>query len=355
MDTRTNKQSFFKRNWKLILNIVTIAALVVLVVGVRQQLIDTFHNLGHVHLWAVLLLIPIEIVDYHGQVKLYQKLFEITGEKLGYKYLYKLSLELNFVNHVFPSGGVSGLSYFGLRLKGDGVKATKSTLVQLMKLVLTFLSFEVILILGLIILASVGKANNFIIMIGTLLTTLIIVGSALAAYVVSSRSRVQAFFVTATKLLNGIIRVVRPKHPETISLDKARPAFDELHENYNLFKANFKALRSPFFYALLMNTCEILAVYVVYVAFDEWVNLGAVILAYAVANFAGLVSVLPGGVGIYEGLMTLVLVAGGVKAAISLPVTVMYRILNTLLQLPPGYYLYHKNLKRGTPESEVRE
>jgi uncharacterized protein (TIRG00374 family) len=90
----------------------------------------------------------------------------------------------------------------------------------------------------------------------------------------------------------------------------------------------------------------------VYVAFGHWVNLGAVILAYAVANFAGLISVLPGGVGVYEGLMTLVLAAGGVPPAISLPATVMYRVLNTLLQVPPGYYLYHKHLQQGPAERE---
>jgi uncharacterized protein (TIRG00374 family) len=82
----------------------------------------------------------------------------------------------------------------------------------------------------------------------------------------------------------------------------------------------------------------------VYIAFGHLVNFGAVILAYAVANFAGLVSILPGGIGIYEGLMTLVLAAAGIPSRLSLPVTVMYRVLNMLVQLPPGYYLYHKAL-----------
>jgi uncharacterized protein (TIRG00374 family) len=341
------EQSYFKRNWKLILNVVTIVALIALIVAVHKQLLDTLHNLGRVHTWALLLLIPIEALNYHAQARMYQGLFGITGEKLKYKYLFKLSLELNFVNHVFPSGGVSGISYFGLRLRSDGIKGAKATLVQLMKLVLTFISFEVLLLVGVLILASVGKANNLIVLIGTLLTTLIIVGTAIAAYVIGDRHRVQAFFVTSTRIVNALIRVVRPKHPETISLDKARPAFDELHDNYNLFKANFGALKRPFGYALLANTTEVMAVYVIYVAFGEWVNLGAVIIAYGVANFAGLVSVLPGGVGVYEGLMTLVLAAGGIKPAISIPATVMYRVLNTLLQVPPGYYLYHRNLGRG--------
>jgi uncharacterized protein (TIRG00374 family) len=82
-------------------------------------------------------------------------------------------------------------------------------------------------------------------------------------------------------------------------------------------------------------------------AFGEWVNFGAIIIAYAIANFAGLVSVLPGGIGIYEGLMTAVLASTGISPSVSLPVTVMYRVVNTLIQIPPGYYLYQLALKHG--------
>ncbi len=114
---------------------------------------------------------------------------------------------------------------------------------------------------------------------------------------------------------------------------------------------------TPFLWALVINTAAILSIYVVYVAFGEWVNIGAIILAYSVANFAGLVSVFPGGVGIYEALMTGVLAAGGVPAALSLPVTIMFRVLSTLIQLPPGYVLYHQNVKRtgNTPLDQPLE
>jgi uncharacterized protein (TIRG00374 family) len=97
-------------------------------------------------------------------------------------------------------------------------------------------------------------------------------------------------------------------------------------------------------WALVANITEVLCIYVVYLAFGETVNLGAVILAYAVANFAGMVSVMPGGVGVYEALMTGVLVAAGVPARLSLSVTVMYRVLSTLIQVPPGWILYHAAL-----------
>jgi hypothetical protein len=133
---------------------------------------------------------------------------------------------------------------------------------------------------------------------------------------------------------------------------RAREAVGELHQNYKLIEQQYRELKSPFWWGFWANLAEVMAVYVVYIAFGHWVNPGAVILAYAVANFAGFVSVLPGGVGVYEALMTGVLVATGVPAAVSLPVTVMYRVLNMLIQLPPGYYFYHRTLRRPE-ESQI--
>jgi uncharacterized protein (TIRG00374 family) len=124
-----------------------------------------------------------------------------------------------------------------------------------------------------------------------------------------------------------------------------RDIFTELHENYLVLKKDYSALRRPLLYALVANVTEILTVYMVYIAFGPWVTPGAVILAYAVANFAGLISVLPGGVGIYEALMTAVLAAAGVSPGISIPVTVMYRVLNMSIQIIPGYYFYHKAIR----------
>lgn len=343
-----SSQGWFQRRWKLLLNIVTLAALVILVYAIRSQLGETVRNLARVHASALLLIIPIELLNYHAQARLYERLFGIVGNKLPYRFLYRASLELNFVNHVFPSGGVTGISYFTIRLR-DGQKLTsgKVTLVHVIKLALTFVSFEVLIVFGLICLAVMGRVNNLTILVAATLSTLLLVGTALFAYIVGSKRRINAFFVGTTKLLNRLIQIVRPKHPETINIDSARGVFDDFHDNYREIKQSSRQLRAPFLYALLANITEVAAVYVVYIAFGELVNVGAVILAYAIANFAGLVSVLPGGVGVYEGLMTAVLASTGIPAGVSLPVTVMYRIVNTLVQIPAGYVLYQKALQRG--------
>lgn len=343
----TEPQSFWQRRWKLILNIVTFAALLVLIVAIHKQLGQTIDNLRRVDAIALLLLLVTQALNYLAQAKTYQGLFAILGDKFGIKTLAKFCLELNFVNHVFPSGGVTGISYFGVRLKQSGMRVSKSTLVHLVKLVLIFLSFEVLLIFGLIVLAAGGHANNLVILLCGVLTTAMLFGTAGFGYMLGSKRRIDRTFTAVTKALNWLIHLVRRQKPETISIDGVKSAVDDLSENYDLFISHWRQLQAPFWWALVANITEVLTIYVVYIAFGEWVNIGAVILAYAVANFAGLVSVLPGGIGIYEGLMTVVLAAGGIPAGVSLPVTIMYRVLNTLIQLPPGYYLYHRNLRTG--------
>jgi len=339
-------KSFFARRWKLILNIVTVVALVVLVYAIRGQLVETLRNLRSVNLWILLLIIPIEFLNYDAQARLYRRLFAIVGNKLSYRFLFRTSLELNFINHVFPSGGVTGISYFSLRLKdGRELTASKATLVHVMKLILIIISFEVVLILGIFALAVAGKASNITMLATGSLATLLVLATLAFTYIVGSKQRINSFFTAGTKFINLLINVVRRNHPETINIEMARTAFDDAHLNYLMFRQHYRELRAPAVFALLTSLTELAALYVVYLAFGEPVNIGAVILAYAVANFAGLVSVLPGGVGIYEALMTAVLVAGGVPAAVSLPVTVMYRVVNTAVQIPIGGYFYHRTLQ----------
>lgn len=340
-----SEKSILRRHWKLILNVITIIALIVLIYFIRDQIGSTIKNLGRVNAWALLLLIPIEFIDYHAQVKMYQGLFKAVGNRLRYWSLFRSALELNFVNHVFPSGGVTGISYFGVRLSEENnVTGAKATLIQVMKLALTFLSFELLIIFGIFSLAIVGRVSELTILVAGSLSTLLLVATILFGYIVGSKKRINSFFTHVTRAINSVIHLAFRRRPETINIERAKKVFDDFHGNYAELTRSWKKLRAPFWYALLANLAEVMAVYVVYLAFGKVVNIGAVIMAYGVANFAGMVSVLPGGIGIYEALMTAVLTITGIPARLNLPVVIMYRVLNTLLQLPPGYYLYHKAL-----------
>lgn len=336
-----------RSNWRLFLTIATMLVLAGLVYGLREEVGQVVANLGKVNAFALLLLIPIEIINYDSYARLYRSFFVILKEKVRYWPTYRICLEMNFVNHILPSGGVSGVSYFSLRMRSQGISGPKATLAQLMKYMLLFVSYQPILILGLFFLALGGHVNSLILVVTTSIVTALIAGTLAGIYILESRSRINNFLLGATKVINRLIHLVRPHKKETFSLDSAKSAFDELHENYMVLKNNWRQLKKPFVYTMIANATEIAALYMVYVAFGEYVNIGAVILAYAVANFAGLISVLPAGIGIYEGLMTGVLVATGIPAAVTIPVTIMYRVVMMAIQLGPGYYFYQNSLKHG--------
>jgi uncharacterized protein (TIRG00374 family) len=339
-----------KNNWRLTLTIITIVALLILIISLRKEITSTLEALKKVNLWALSLLIPIEFYNYHAQARLYKSTFATLKKRLSYWFLFKFSLELNFISTIFPSGGLSGFSYITLRLKSKDVTTAESTLVQLLKTVMLYSSFLLILIVGLLFLAISGKASSFLILIASSLVTFLVIISLGSIYVISDKARIKGFFAYVTKVINRVINVVRPKHAETINIKRVEEIFGELHESYLIFKDNKSVLKKPLSYALLANATEVSALYAVYLAFGHWVNPGAVIIAYAVATFAGILSVLPGGIGVYETLMTLVLAAAGISPALSIPVTIMFRIVNTVIQIIPGYYFYQKAI--NTPVKE---
>lgn len=334
--------SYFRRHWRGILTTITFLALGAFVYALRHQIKGTIDNLEDVNLWILLAMVPFQAAHYHFVALLYRSLLRTLGNRVTYRFLYKTALELNFVSLVFPSAGVSGFSYFGIRMRTRGVSTGKATLVQTMRFVLLFIAFQLLLFIGLFLLALSGRANNFMILIASSLATLLLVGTLALTFIIGSERRIDAFFTFLTRAVNRLIRFVRPGHPETISVARAQGAFRDYHGNYKVLRANYKQMFKPLIYALFINLSEVATIYTVFAAFGQWINPGAVIIAYAVANFAGLISVLPGGIGIYEALMTGVLAAGGVPAALSLPVIVAYRIINIGLQLPAGAYLYHR-------------
>jgi putative heme transporter len=340
-----SQNSFLRRRWKLLLNIATIVAVILFLFLIREQIIETFKNLGRIHWWVLLLIALLQLWNYDAQTRMYLSLFKIVGNNFKYKPMFIAALELNFINNVFPSGGVSGISYFGVRLRSEKVTAGKATLVQIMKLLMLYVSFEVLLVIGIFLLAAEGHINDLVLMSAVAISTALILGTGLFVYILGSKQRVEQFFRLIKRLTNKVVRRVRRgPHRKPIEMEHVHFLLAELHDNFKTIKSRMTDLKWPLVHALFANLTEIMCIYVIYIAFGEWVNFGAIIIAYSVANFAGLISVLPGGVGIYEVLMTTVLVAAGVPVALSLPVTIMYRVLTAGIQLPPGYYFYHRAL-----------
>lgn len=332
---------------KVWINIITFVALVVLVYFSRHQFEEVFAKLDNLWLVPLLLLVPLKFFNFYTIAKMYQEYLLVLGEKVSVKELFKISMEMNFVNLVFPSGGASGFSYLSLRLRPLGISTAKTTMVQVARFGLVFLTFLLLIFFGMLILAIEGKASNLTILVASVISTLTLVGAAIFIFIVSSKARITAFTAFLPRVINRVARAIHRQDRELIKIEKVKRTFTELHEDYSLISRDFRKLKKTAFWALMINVSEIVLIYTVFVAHGEWINVGALIIAYAVANFAGLVSLF-GGVGVYEFLMTSVMASAGVPAALALSATVMYRVINMVVFLPIGYWLYRKFLKEPT-------
>lgn len=335
---------------KFIVNIITFAFFAGFVYVSRQDILEAWKHLEELNIWFFLLQIPCQALFLLNVAHLYYSYFKNLALLGSFKLKdsCKVALELNFINNVFPSGGVVGFSYLSLRLQPFGIKAASSTLAQIMRFGLTFLSFLILLGLGLLILAIDGSANDLVMLIGGSVFFMIIFGTLVFVFLISDRQRIKRFVAWLPKGVNKLVGLIHYKSKKPLlDIPKIERVLSEIHDNYALLSKDYKVLKSPFFYALAANFFDILTIYCVYLAFGATVNPGAVILAYSIANFAGLVAILPGGFGVYEPLMVVVSKAAGIKdSGLALATTLIYRMLKILVFIPIGYIFYHDALNR---------
>lgn len=331
---------------KLVLNIAAFVAVGLVIFFGWHDIVAAIEKMLTLNVAVLALMIPVQFFSFFAIAQLYHAFFKATGVKLGLKTLLPAAVELNFVNHIFPSGGVSGFSYLTFRLKEQNVSAAKSTLAQLARYIVTFCTFIGLLVVALLLLALEDRSSRFIIFLATALTFSILFSAIGLAYIIGSETRIKHFTRDLATFFNRIIHFFTRSHPEAIKLDKVERTFIELHRDYIIIRKDLGKMKQVVVWAILGNLAEVGLIYVVFLAHGLVVNPGAVIIAYAVATLVGLFAILPGGLGVYEPVMAAALLSAGIPKDVALSVTLVSRVVTLLLALVSGYVLYHLTLKR---------
>jgi uncharacterized membrane protein YbhN (UPF0104 family) len=100
----------------------------------------------------------------------------------------------------------------------------------------------------------------------------------------------------------------------------------------------------PFVWSIVYILIEIFTFYLAFLAFGKVEAFGIVIMAYLFANIASIFGGVFISTGIFELGMVGTLAALGVPLVEAVAVTTVYRVLNLLIGLPPGFYYYRKYL-----------
>ena len=323
-------------------------------------------------LWGLLLIIgqiPFQLLTIAITANFYYSYFRQAGilARAKIKDFYQVVLELNFVNSVFPSGGVSSFSYLGLRLRPLGIKASATMVVQSLRIVLSLISYLPILALGVLALTIDEKIGNWLLLIAVGSFFSIVFICLAGWYLISDAQRIKhliRFLPQIAKWLSRRFFWLRPTKVQQ-TIDKIDRAFLEIRNDYIKIKKNPRQIWSGTRFMFLYNLVDVLTLYMIcwvfYSAFGQPViNFGVVVLAYMFANLAGMIFIFPGGIGAYEFVLilvakfsqasspnnneALVLVAPSHEPMIVAALT--FRLLKLLISVPVGLFYYQAAIKK---------
>ena len=336
------------RTW---VSIITILFLALVLYLARHEIEKAYDLLDQVNLWILVLLIPLQFVSYYAAGEMIFSYLRKQGsiKNVSTMTLPRLALEMNFVNHVLPSGGVSGISYMGWRLKHFGVSASRSTAAQLVRMGAAFLSFSVLLVLAVIFMIVDGDINRWV--VAASVGLILVMGGALGLvmYLLNHKERIGGFARRLTLLVNTIVGWITfgRKH-NVLNEEMIRKFFEELQDDYKIIRRNTRVLIVPFLWGLVFNLIEVSLFYVSFLALGNPVNPAPLVIAYGLAGIAGFFMVTPGGAGAYEAIMVTFLTVAGINPGIALLAILLTRVLLMLGTIVAGYAFYQQAiLKHG--------
>lgn len=336
---------------RTILSLLTVVALVVIIIVSRHELMKAWELLGRADLWLLSLLIPFQIIVYYAGGEM---IFSYLRDKKLIKHVShiettRIALELNLVNHIFPSGGVSGISYATWRLHKLGVSSARATFAQMIRYVTGFVSLMGLLVVAVVVLAIDGEINRYIVA-SSFLLVIAVMGLTFALMTVfSSEIRMYKTARNTSRAINAVVRWVSfGKVKRLVSSEKVEKFFAEMQDDFNELLSHKKLLIKPLLWGLVYAIFDVAMFLLAFWALGAQVNMAILIVGYGVAGLVGLIAFTPGGAGVYEAIMIIFLSMAGVPAEVAIAGIVLTRVILLLGTIVFGYIFYqHALLKYG--------
>lgn len=327
------------RTW---LSVITAAAILILLYVSRDELVTAWNLLGRVDLRILAILIPLQLLSYYSVGGMIFEYLKAKNHLEGTNrfQMARMALELNFVNHVLPSGGVSGFSYMGWRLKQLGVSPGRATMAQVVRFAMTYAAYMVLLMLALVFITIDGSINRFTILVSTVMAMAIIFGTLFVVYIVGNETRINIFAMNLSSFINKLWRSFNFKRKILIKPEIIANFFNDLHVDYLELKNDMRLLKKPLLWAFIFNLAEISMFFTAFLALGTFVNPASLLIAYGLAGVAGFFVVTPGGAGAYEVIMVSFLTSAGIPQGATIAAVLLARVLLVLTTIITGYVFY---------------
>lgn len=336
---------------RYLLIVFALVAIILLVILGWAEIEEAWQLIVNAELMILLFVPIVRFTSFFALARFYQTALAAFRYRCGLGKLYRLALAVNFVNQIAPSAGVSGATFISYNLRKEAAVG-KVTLIEYGRYFMTYTSYAILLTSALAIVYFSGQIDRILVRIIILLVAGGVVGSVGFVLAVRSRRQLDKVVYFGQRTIDKIVKIFNKNKEPLVGRKRIEKIMREFHDGYSMIIRERGRLGWPFIYALLVNFLEVTTLYLIFLSLGQVLNPGVVIIAYAVANSLGGISLVPGDFGIYEVAMVTVLSIVGIPLAVALSATLLYRVLNKALVLPFGFLFYSQFVSK-IPESKL--
>jgi phosphatidylglycerol lysyltransferase len=322
-----------KRRWILILLTLLFLWLVVSRFTELEQLKITLAQGKWELVLAAMLLQMVYFVVFAWS---YQSAFYIVDIPSRTRDLIPVTLGSLFINVVIPAGGAGGAALFTESLARRGRPAVRAATGVLLQLIADYTAFTFLLIPGMVYLFIVHDLKDYEIATASVLLLIILALSGVLLMGIWKPAWLTRLFGWSQRTAIWVFGKLHRSLP--LADDWAQRNAEEFNRAAAAVKIHPLRLVYTIVVALLAHLIDLTTLYVLFLAFNQPVSLGALVAGYAVGILFLIVSITPMGIGVVEGMMALVFTSLGIPGTVAATVTLAYRGLTFWIPMALGFF-----------------
>ena len=316
----------------------------------------TVEAMKELNIWVLLLLIPEQALMYYSAAQIYFAfLKERKRLRLSKLKLTRIALEINFVNHTMPSGGMSGLAYLIWRLRGLDVSAGQVSFIHALRYAICAImnAIQTVIAIIIVLFAKCVAPENYWYLWLAGGIALGVQALILTGYLIVRKQKNIDWVMGKIKKIAGFWTKKFKK--SRFNPESAEKFFADLRQDYLALQRNKKMLWKPAIWGLIFSFLELATYWVVGIAMGHPEILPQIMIAEGIASVVGTVLITPGGMGGYEGAFIVVLAATGVDLSVATIVVVVTRIIVMAGTILSGMGFYQQALMSREDKFKVEE
>lgn len=291
--------------------------------------------------WAWLLVAASLQLGYYTLVAAsYQAALTTVGVQSQTRKLLPLTFAAIFVNVVTPTASTAGAALYVDDAARRGESPARTTAGVLLQLSVDFTVFSLILLLGMIFLFTTHNLQTYQVIGALALLGLTLILSGPLALGLWQPARLQRWLAWVQRLVARLAAWVRrpPFLPEDWAAKNAR----DFTSAATAVAENPRQLWRTAAILLIAHLINITSLYAVFIAFRHPIDVGPLVAGYAIGILFWIVSPTPQGIGVVEGVMTLVFTSLNVPGSVATIIALAFRGLAFWIPLLVGFVVIRR-------------